>query len=83
MTMIAGEYSGSGSADFRDGFEPAVGDTALQLFELRAHAVHGLERCVRSNARRSSDWRPSARTPDWLRSNRLDEVFGRVDFRGR
>jgi hypothetical protein len=34
--MIAGEDLGSGSADLLGGFELALGDTPLQLFELQS-----------------------------------------------
>ena len=80
MTMIAGGDSGSGSADFLGGFEPAVGDTALQLFELRAHAVHRLD-ALRALERQAllgvDDEHAHARL---VRSHLLDECLRRGRF---
>ena len=42
MTVIAGEDSRRRGADLGGGLEPALGDAAVQGFELDAHARHRL-----------------------------------------
>jgi len=43
VSMIASEDLGSGRAGLLGSLELAVGDTPLQLFQSRAHAVHRLD----------------------------------------
>ena len=80
MTMIAGEDSGSGSADFWAALSRplAIRRSSFSSF-VRTRSI-ALMRCVRSNARRSSEWTTNTRTPDWFEATSWTSVFGGVDF---
>jgi hypothetical protein len=80
MPMIAGEYLGSGSADLLGGFELALGDTPLQLFEPGAHAAHRLEALGAFERQASSECTMNTRMPGCFETTSCTRVFGGADF---